>query len=484
MTQSLVERHSPSVARPSLGARAPFRRSAEAHVPIDAKIEGEIPPWLRGEVVRTCPAVFETGGWRAQHWFDGLGMIYAFRIGAASVDFRSRMLDSRAAREASSGDVNLASFGTPTSRPLWRRLFSPLPRATDNANVNVVPVGGELVAMTESDTQLAIDPETLAAVGRVAYADDALGDAIMSAHPHFDFERGRVVNVATRMGSGVTISVYEHAPAARLRHVVASWRTDRIPYIHAFGLTPAHAILVAHPFSAQPLSFLWSERGFIDHFAWQPSSGTRLVVMDRATGAAREHTTDAFFVFHVVNAFERDGATVLDVLAYDDAGIVASLRVDRLLRQLPDLRPSLLRVTMRPGVERAEVEKLSDQGFEFPSTSYRRVNGRDYRYVWGAADGPQPGGAYTSSVVKVDLQTGKSTSFSDAAYVFGEPIFVARPGAAAEDDGVLVSVGSAVDGDSSVLAVVDASSMHLVASAEVSHAIPLGFHGSFVRAGG
>ncbi len=42
------------------------------------KPSGTIPDWLRGEVVRTCPVIFETNGWRAQHWFDGLGMIYAF----------------------------------------------------------------------------------------------------------------------------------------------------------------------------------------------------------------------------------------------------------------------------------------------------------------------------------------------------------------------------------------------------------------------
>jgi beta,beta-carotene 9',10'-dioxygenase len=226
---------------------------------------------------------------------------------------------------------------------------------------------------------------------------------------------------------------------------------------------------------------LWSAKGYIDHFEWHPEEGTRLVVIDRSSGEAREHVTDAFFVFHTVNAFESADATVLDLLAYPNADIVAALRIDRMVAELPDLRPSLVRITMRPGVERASVEKLSDVGFEFPSTNYKRVNGHPYRFAYGASDGPRAGRAYASAIVKVDLTTGGSTSFSDEAHIFGEPLFIPRPRGDGEDDGVLLTVGSAREAESSVLAVIDARTMALIASAEVQSSIPLGFHGSFVR---
>ena len=461
----------------------PFRRSLEFQTGIPATIRGTIPDWLRGEVVRTCPAVFETKGWRAQHWFDGLCMMYAFRIGDAGVDFRSRLLDSETARDAWRGKANHGSFGTSMSRPFLQRIFEPVPRISDNTNVNVVKMGSELVAMTEGDRQLVIDDETLAAVRPVAYLNDKLSGALMTAHPHFDFERGKVVNVATGFGASGVISIYEHGPTARRREVVGSWRTKRVPYVHTFGLTPQHAILVAHPFTVSPVKMLWSSKGYIDHFDWQPQEGTRLVVIDRSNGTAREHVTDAFFIFHTVNAFERAEATVLDLLAYPNADIVAALRTDRMAAELPDLRPSLLRVVMRPGVERATVEKLSDVGFEFPSTNYKRVSGRPYRFAYGASDGYQTGKAWSSAIVRVDTETGASKSFSDHIDIFGEPLFVARPQGDSEDDGVLLSVGSAKDSETSVLAVIDAKTMAFVASAEVPSAIPLGFHGSFVRRG-
>jgi len=152
-----------------------------------------------------------------------------------------------------------------------------------------------------------------------------------------------------------------------------------------------------------------------------------------------------------------------------------------MIAQLPNLRPSLIRSIMRPGVERATVEKLSDVAFEFPSTHYKLVNGRPYRFAYGASDGHEAGGAYTSAIVKVDVETGVSTSFSDDTYIFGEPLFVSRPEGDSEDDGVLLTVGSAQNAESSVLAVIDARTMTLVANAKVQSWIPLGFHGSFMR---
>jgi beta,beta-carotene 9',10'-dioxygenase len=149
---------------------------------------------------------------------------------------------------------------------------------------------------------------------------------------------------------------------------------------------------------------------------------------------------------------------------------------------LPDLRPSLVRIVMRPGMERAGLEKLGDAGFEFPAINYTRSSGQPYRYAYGAANGPHAGSTYPSAIVKTDVETGMAEKFSDGVHVFGEPVFVARPGAGGEDDGVLLAVGAARDDASSILAIIDAQTMALVASATVPRAIPLGFHGSFVPA--
>jgi carotenoid cleavage dioxygenase-like enzyme len=58
-------------------------------------------------------------------------------------------------------------------------------------------------------------------------------------------------------------------------------------------------------------------------------------------------------------------------------------------------------------------------------------------------------------------------------------VFVAGPTAAAEDDGVVLSLVLDANNDNSFLLVLDAGSFEEVARAEVPHRIPFGLHGQF-----
>jgi len=424
-------------------------------------------------LIRTAPAIFRTEGWRAEHWFDGLGMLYEFALEPGRVRYLQRALESRVARQAREGRVRTTSFASPNQRSWWQRWMEPIPRVTDNANVNVVRMGGEWVAMTESPHQLSIDEETLTVRGRVAY-EDALPKAMgMIAHPHHDLGRGQIVNLGMTMGRRAEIIAYTHAPESRARQEVARVSLPELPYVHSFGLTREHVVVVGHPFSVRPLSLLWSNRGYIEHFRWRPERGTTLYLMNRSGGPPRRFETDAFFSFHTVNAFEEDGEVVLDLMAYDDAHVIDALRVAPMTEALHVRWPRLLRLRMLPdGKTRAEV--LSQDRFEFPAINYRKASGARQRFVWGAA--PEGNGA---DVLRVDCETGATCRFGLSGYRFGEPVFVGRPGALAEDDGVLLTTGSSER--ACVLAVLDAATLqpHALVHAEVP--IPLGFHGSFAR---
>jgi beta,beta-carotene 9',10'-dioxygenase len=70
---------------------------------------------------------------------------------------------------------------------------------------------------------------------------------------------------------------------------------------------------------------------------------------------------------------------------------------------------------------------------------------------------------------------------SDGCYP-GEPVFVAEPGAEAEDAGALLSVVLDGDSGSSFLLVLDAATLDELARAEVPRHIPFGFHGQFAPA--
>ncbi|MBK7859436.1 MAG: carotenoid oxygenase family protein [Archangiaceae bacterium] len=438
------------------------------------QLEGKWPEWLKGTLMRTAPAVFELGPWRAEHWFDGLGMMFCFDVAAGQVAYRQRLLDTAASRAARKGRVDMSSFGSPNQRGFFRRLFEPIPRQTDNANVNTVKLGDEWHVFTETQHQQIVDEATLETLGTVKYADDLPARMTMTAHPHWDFEKKRAVNVGATLGREATVWAFDYAPGRHERRVFGKYAALELSYMHAFALTPRELIVIGHPWLLKPHQLLWSNKGFGKHFEWRPERGSRLLVFDRekAEAAPLVFETETVFVFHVANAFHDGEDRVIDVLSYPDPGIADTLRVLSLQPKAVPTTPALKRLRIKPG-GRTSVETLAEKAFELPAISYRRMNGRRYRFLYGstiAGDGEE--------VVKLDLDSGVRKTFGRADHVYGEPVFVARPGAEAEDDGVVLVVGSSPV--RSELTVLDAQSFAPIAQARLELPIPLGFHGSFV----
>jgi beta,beta-carotene 9',10'-dioxygenase len=90
-------------------------------------------------------------------------------------------------------------------------------------------------------------------------------------------------------------------------------------------------VLAEFPFVVVPVAIPLSGRPFIRNYRWRPDRGTRFHVLDLSTGSPRgTYAGEPFFAFHHVNAYERGHEIVLDVCAYDDAGIIDALYLDRL----------------------------------------------------------------------------------------------------------------------------------------------------------
>lgn len=454
---------------------SPFRRPPTHAGSYPTQWKGVPPAWLRGSAVRTCPAVFHTAKWESQHWFDALGAMFAFRI-APQPRLDWRVLECEMSRLAHRGRAVLATFGTPMRRPWWRRMIQPIPQLTDNVNVSVQPFAPGLVAMTETNKQAMIDAQTLAVTGWVSYADELGHKLNMSAHPLFDSERRLVLNIGQILGPRPECVLYQHAPGDFRRKILGRWRAPELPYLHSFGLTPRHAVMIVHPLLLRPSSMLFSDRPFIEHFRWLPDRGTQLVVFDRAGAAARVAEAEACFVFHVANAYDDGDTVVVDALVYPDAGIVSQLRTERLAGGVK-MTPDYMRMRIsRQG--RATMERRLSPGFEFPTINYSRVAGRPHRFCWGADPWVSKGG---SAVFKLDAERGNASVRRFDDWVVGEPLFVPEPQASTEDAGVLLAVGSHATRDAAALFVIDAATLDVVATAEAPVSLPLGFHGTFLR---
>jgi beta,beta-carotene 9',10'-dioxygenase len=440
-----------------------------------AAVEGRIPDWLRGRLIRTAPAVFDLDDWHADHWFDALGMLYSFEIGGdGTVHWMQRLLECEFNRSILRGSNELGAFGTRSRRSVMQRVFHPTARSTDNANVNIRPNGRHWIAMTETERQLTIDPHSLKTAAEVRFTDALPSELLVGAHPHDDSERKELINIGVHYGARSGLIVFSQAYGSTARREIGRVPLRRVPYVHSFAITRTKIVLILAPYDLRPASLLWSKRPISEHYRWSPENGTRIVVMDRGSGKCAEHQGPPFFFFHTVNAFDLDhGAIRLELLAYADASVIRQGMLMSDIRRdgLPSLTPNLRRITVDPNRADFRMETVGPAvGFEFPMIHYARANGRPHRYVWGSD---------LSRLVRLDTTTDDVTIRSLDDVTFGEPVFVAHPEAIEEDDGVLLTVGSSSVTQGSEMTIWDARTLDILARITVPIAIPLGFHGGF-----
>src|SRR5437868_5314675 len=99
-----------TVARP--GYRTGFA-TLDAETEVDSlPVEGAIPSWLSGMLLRNGPAKFEVGGRTVNHWFDGMAMLHRFSFAGGEVSYANRFLRSRAYEEAAAGQIAYREFAT------------------------------------------------------------------------------------------------------------------------------------------------------------------------------------------------------------------------------------------------------------------------------------------------------------------------------------------------------------------------------------
>jgi carotenoid cleavage dioxygenase-like enzyme len=439
-------------------------------------VEGELPAWLGGSLLRTGPARWKVGDRDVNHWFDGQAMLHRFGFAHGRVSYANRFLRSRAFEAAErDGRIGYREFATDPCRSAFRGVASVFDRRlTDNGSVNVTRLGDSYLALTETPLPVAFDPATLETLG----VEGRPPADVATAHPHHDPVRGELIGHGTVFGPRSSYVVYAMRSPGEQRIVGRVRGIERPAYMHSFGITDRYAVLHEGALVVNPLRLAFSGRPFIENFRWEPDRGSRFWVIDRSDGRTLgPWTGPPSFCFHHVNAFEEGGDLVVDLLAYDDAEVVWALGLARLRAGESVPSPRLHRYRLPLAAPRAlEPEQMSDTPFELPRIDYRSRNGKPYRVVFGA--GPSPGGpGWFERIVRLDLAGGDATAWEEPGTFPGEPVFVPRPDAEAEDDGVLLSVLLEPDRGASSLLVLDAGDLSETARARVPHHIPFGFHG-------
>jgi carotenoid cleavage dioxygenase-like enzyme len=455
-----------------------FRSVESEYTDESVPVEGAVPEWLSGTLVRNGPGKFEVGGERLQHWFDGLAMLRAYEFDDGRVRYSNRFLRTESYADALAGRAT-GQFAT-DERGLgklkgWLRRLGP-PAQTDNANVHVARLDGEFVALTEVPQWREFDPATLDTREELVFEDLHEFDMI-TAHLVEDTHRDEHVGHALSFGRTHEYKLFRIPDGTRRREVFASIPTDRPAYVHSIGVSADHAILVETPLRIDLKRALSPfTEGFFQLLSWEPDRDTRFIVVDRDTGeTVTEATVDPFFTFHVVNSYDDDDTVVVDLVAFEDDSIVGALSFDTLEAEGYAAAPPgrLVRFRIASDGTTTRQERYVG-GIELPTVP-RSVATRPYRYAYGQATDRE--GA--NGLVKVDTHEGTSTEWWEHGLYVEEPMPVQHPEGDAEDEGVVLAPALDVEREQSVLLIFDAATLEERARAQLPHHEPFGFHGRF-----
>lgn len=455
---------------------------AEQELVIDElSINGKLPEWVEGTLLRNGPGTFRVGDQNYRHWFDGLAMLHKFTFRGGKVSYANKFLECNAYREAmNKGKIAYSEFATDPCYSLFDRVKEVFnPQFTDSAKVNVGELHGKFVALGEPSLQVEFDPETLESVGVIAY-DGKVKKHVTTVHPHIDNDE--IVNLTTRFGR---VSNYRFMKLEREQppELIARQRVKEPAYIHSFGMSPNYLILTEYPFVVNPLSILFHAKPFIENFKWKPERGTNIYVFDRNRGElVKRFETDPFFAFHHVNAFEQNGELIFDIVAYPDPEIIDSFYLDRIRaedQKLPggEIRRYRLDLSGNGGVD---YDILSDEGIELPRFDYDSLNmDGSYRYIYSIGVNESEKNSFYDQIVKTDLKSGKSKVWREENCFPGEPVFLPDPAGKNEDDGVNLSVVLDEANGNSFLLVLDSSTFTEIARATIPQPVLFGYHGNF-----
>jgi carotenoid cleavage dioxygenase-like enzyme len=465
--------------------RLGFRSLSEEVGPVDLPITGKLPHWLDGALLRTGPALFEVENSRYRHWFDGLAMLYRFAFQDGRVRYSNRFLRSRGFEAArAQGRIVYGEFGSVPAIGILGRIGRLIrdSETSDNANVNVVCRYDGVFALTETPTPMQFDPDTLETIGSKPFRDGFEGQ-VTTAHPHTDAKRKVQVNYLLAFGRRSAIHVLEAPLDGCERRMVASVPVDQPCYMHSFGMTDRHVVLVEPPYRVSPLRLRFSLQPFIASYRWHAGEGTRFRLVDRTDGSVVTLEGDPCFAFHQTNAFDDGDAVVIDLCAYPDAAIVDGLGLERLrgpgTAGLTSSR--LLRYRLPKSGGTAKVEEAFSEAVELPRINEGMVAGRRYRSMWAASIRGADSG-FLDRIVRIDVEDGSRTAVWEREDCFaGEPLFVPHPESNREAEGLILSV--ILDGarEKSALLVLDAETLEEVGRADLPHIVPFHFHGRHVK---
>ena len=437
-----------------------------------AWIEGKLPSDLRGDFYRNGPGLFERGGIRYQHWFDGDGMVHHWHFGEQGVSHRARFVETaKFVAESQANEFLVPSFGSAIKAKIPLRS----PDTVNTANTNVILHQGRLLALWEGGSPYALSANTLDTESRVAFSEELEGMPF-SAHPKVESD-GTMWNFGSLMGK---IILYHFGPDGQLKkHLVFDAPSSAL--VHDFVISQRHIIFLLVPIFID-VNFAKNGKSMAEGFIWKPQESVKVLVIEKADFTQRRVLElPAMMLFHFGNAWESGQTIYLDFVKSNDIEGLTT-RMPKMMRgedvSSTPSNPAFLKIDLSKN--RVELSTRNDS-VEFPRIDPRFV-GQRHRYVFYPYAQGRTFNNLFNGVMRLDIDSGKTMQFDFGSdKIIEEHVFVPRRASRTEGDGWLVGVGFDVRKQQSFASIFDAQNLNAgpVALAHLPYWLPHCFHGNF-----
>ena len=447
---------------------------------------------LNGTLFRNGPGILERDGQWVHHPFDGDGMITAIRFDEGNVFITNKFVRTEGYLEEKKKNkfVYRGVFGTQKKGGILNNIFDL--KFKNIANTHVIKLGDNLLALWEAAGPHALNPNNLETRGLTTLNGVLKANEAFSAHPKADFNSNYsselLVTFGVQAGPKSTIRLMEFSNSGENSGEILFDRKDTFngfAFLHDFAITANWAIFLQNAIDFNPVPFVMGKKGAAQCLKSNPKKTAKFFIIPRESGLYRGQKPliiDApeGFVFHHVNAYEKDSNIILESIFYDD---FPSIGPDENFRDIDfEKYPEgkLKRSIIDLKNQTSEVYTISDQCCEFAMVNPSRL-GLKANFSWMACTYQKLGNAPLQSIKKINLTSGDELFWSAGPKGFvSEPIMVPSKDNGSEDEGYLFIVVWNGERRGTDLVILNSKDMVEIAVYELPISIPHGLHGSWV----
>jgi carotenoid cleavage dioxygenase len=368
-------------------------------------IIGEIPKDFQGIYMRNgpnpaLPQISYT------YPLDGDGMLHAIYLDEGKASYRNRFVETKgllAERKAGHALYGGVTHPIPVDPKLIGKNGDPGP-IKNGAFIHIIKHANQYLALWESGSAYEVSAQ-LQTKGEWC-PQSSKQPFHISAHTRVDIKTGALYGFTYELQPPY-LSFFIINRDGKLIKTIA---IDK-PYpsmLHDFVLTENHIVFFDCPAVFNTKALATGD----NMLQWQRNLGVKIGIINKTTEVISWIKTEPFFVFHFVNAFEKNNQIIVDYVKHQELNLLNTKNSSN--------KPMLYRTTIDIDAKSVKHQQLDDRLVEFPRIN-ENFTAKTHRYLYVPT---KNNSKQFNALLKYDLQQGNSLlhDFGDSSEI-GEAVF-------------------------------------------------------------